>query len=54
MNNWNFGVECNFYRFSTGSLSTLTSAGILTTVSDIDVDIHTVVARLNYKFGWVP
>ena len=50
--NWSLGVEYNYYDLSTNSLQTFNTSGLLVNVFTFDSEIHTVVARLNYRFDW--
>jgi outer membrane immunogenic protein len=49
--NLSFGVEYNFIDLGSASYAGFTRIGLPYTIADADVEIHTVTARLNFKFG---
>jgi outer membrane immunogenic protein len=49
--NLSFGVEYNFIDLGSASYAGFTRIGLPYTITDADVEIHTVTARLNFKFG---
>jgi outer membrane immunogenic protein len=49
--NLSFGVEYNFIDLGSDSHAGFTRLGLPYTIRDVDVEIHTVTARLNFKFG---
>ena len=49
--NLSLGVEYNFIDLGSASYASVTRIGILFTIRDVDAEIHTVTARLNFKFG---
>lgn len=50
--NWSFGVEYNYLNLTTDNLQSVTTAGTPVNVLSFDADIHSVVARMNYRFDW--
>jgi outer membrane immunogenic protein len=49
--NLSFGVEYNFIDLGSASYAGSTRLGLPFTIRDVDTEIHTVTARLNFKFG---
>ena len=49
--NLSFGLEYNFMDFGRVSYSGVTAIGIPFTITNVDLDVHSVTARLNFKFG---
>jgi outer membrane immunogenic protein len=49
--NLSFGLEYNFIDLGNASYAGLTRAGLPYVITDADVEIHTVTARLNFRFG---
>lgn len=51
-NGWSFAVEYAFYDLDADSTPAVQSNGNQFTYSDVNSEIHTIVARLNYTFNW--
>ena len=49
--NLTLGLEYNFIDLGNTSYAGFTRTGLPYTITDADVEIHTVTARLNFKFG---
>ncbi len=49
--NLSFGLEYNFMDFGRVSYAGVTAIGIPFTITNVDLDVHSVTARLNFKFG---
>ncbi len=50
--NWNLGVEYAYYDLDMGNKPTTQSNGNPANFNNFETKIHSLVARLNYKFNW--
>ncbi len=52
MPNLILGAEYNFVQLNVGSRSAIATDGTTFSYSGTDAEVHTLMARLSYKFGW--
>jgi outer membrane immunogenic protein len=51
-NGWSFALEYAYYDLNAGSQGAVQSNGNQFIYGELDTEIHTIVARLNYRFDW--
>lgn len=50
--NWSFAIEYGYYNLDMGDKETTQSNGSPAIYRNFETEIHTVAARLNYRFDW--